>query len=102
MQNYKFMTVLQLEAIAKERKIKGYSRMKKSRLVTVLNKWDKQALEIPKVEPVKKLGRPQAVTLITSEFTEPKNINPVIDRLIKEVQNRGLSLNKTIFVNNKR
>lgn len=102
MQDYKNLKVLELEKLARERKIFGYSRLNKAGLIRALVKNDKQALElnsIPEPESKKSRGRPTKEQQLPSFYLESGvRGSSAIDQLIRDVENRGLTLQKTITI----
>ncbi len=98
MQDYKELKKTELIEIAKNRKIPKYCRLSKAKLVNALIKFDKEEIESQKPKIKKKLGRQYKINKPVVEVKVIESVNPIIDNLVKEVENKELTLNKTIFI----
>ena len=75
----------ELKALARERKLRGYSRLRKAELIAFLQDEDRRQEEPPTREPELEVPQPLAVALSGSPLTK---------RQLKHRRNKNSKLNK--------
>ena len=83
--NYETLRMPELKALARERKLRGYSRLRKAELIAFLQDEDRQQEEPPTRKPELEVLQPLAVTLSGSPLTK---------RQLKHRRNKNSKLNK--------
>ena len=83
--NYETLRMPELKALARERKLRGYSRLRKADLIAFLQDEDRRQEEPPTREPELEVPQPLAVALSGSPLTK---------RQLKRRRNKNSKLNK--------
>ena len=82
--NYETLRMPELKALARERKLRGYSRLRNAELIAFLQDEDRQQEE-PTQQPELEVPQPLAVAL---------NGSPLTKRQLKRRRNKNSKLNK--------
>ena len=83
--NYETLRMPELKALAREHKLRGYSRLRKAELIVFLQDEDRRQEEPPTREPELEVPQPLAVALSGSPLTK---------RQLKHRRNKNSKLNK--------
>ena len=83
--NYKTLRMPELKALARERKLRGYSRLRKAELIAFLQDEDRRQEEPLTQQPELEVPQPLAVAL---------SGNPLTKRQLKRRRNKNSKLNK--------
>ena len=83
--NYETLRMPELKALARDRKLRGYSRLRKAELIAFLLDEDRRQEEPPTQQPELEVLQPLAVALSSSPLTK---------RQLKHRRNKNSKLNK--------
>ena len=83
--NYETLRMPELKALTRERKLRGYSRLRKAELIAFLQDEDRQQEEPPTQQPELEVLQPLVVALSGSHLTK---------RQLKHRRNKNSKLNK--------
>ena len=89
--NYETLRMPELKALARERKLRGYSRLRKAELIAFLKDEDRRQEEPPTREPELEVPQPLAVALTKRQLKCRRNKNSKLNKkfknLSKEIDN---------------
>ena len=89
--NYETLRMPELKALARERKLRGYSRLRKAELIAFLQDKDRQQEEPPTREPELEVPQPLTQSLTKSQLKRRRNKNSKLNKkfknLSKEIDN---------------
>ena len=88
--NYETLRMTELKALTRERKLRGYSQLRKAELIAFLQDEDRQQEE-PTQQPELEVPQPLAVALIKRQLKHRRNKNSKLNKkfknLSKEIDN---------------
>ena len=89
--NYETLRMPELKALARERKLRGYSRLRKAELIAFLQDEDRRQEEPPTREPELEVPQPLPVALTNRQLKHRRNKNSKLNKkfknLSKEIDN---------------
>ena len=89
--NYETLRMLELKALARERKLRGYSRLRKTELIAFLQDEDRRQEEPPTRELELEVPQPLAVAVTKRQLKRRRNKNSKLNKkfknLSKEIDN---------------
>ena len=89
--NYETLRMPELKALARERKLRGYSRLRKAELIAFLKDEDRRQEEPPTREPELEVLQPLTQSLTKRQLKRRRNKNSKLNKkfknLLKEIDN---------------
>ena len=85
--NYETLRISELKALARERKLRGYSRLRKAELKAFLQNEDRQQEEPPTREPELDFPQPLVKRQLKRRRNKNSKLNKKLKNLSKEINN---------------
>ena len=85
--NYETLRMPELKALARERKLRGYSRLRKAELIAFLQDEDRQQEEPPIREPELEVPQPSTKRQLKRRRNKNSKLNKKFKNLSKEIYN---------------
>ena len=86
--NYETLRMPELKALARKRKLRGYSRLRKAELIAFLQDEDRRQEEPPTPEPELEVPQPLAVALTKRQLKHGRNKNSKLNKKFKNLKSQ--------------
>ena len=94
--NYETLRIPELKVLARERRLRGYSRLRKAELIAFLQDEDRQQEEPPTQQPELEVPQPLAVALTKRQLKRKQNKNSKLNKNFKNLSKEIINLKSRI------